>query len=326
MRRREFITLAGSTLGLWPRIVCAQQTAKTYRVGILLQTRVGREHLTEAFKRGLQALGYVEGQNVSFEIRSAEGRYERLAALASELTNLRVAVIFADTTIAVQAARQATAEIPIVMGSPGDPVGTGLVVSLARPGANVTGTTTQAPELSRKRVQILKELASGATRFAVLWESANPASAENWRETKDAAGTLAVTTQSYPVSKPAELEGVLRTIGQAGLDGLIVLPSAMLFSEKQRLADFAIANRLPTMFEQREHAVAGGLVCYGPNLSELYEHAASFVDKILKGAKPADLPVEQPTKFDLVINLKTAKTLGITVPQSLIATADELIE
>jgi putative ABC transport system substrate-binding protein len=326
MRRRQFITLVGGAAAAWPLAARAQQAPKIYHIGILVQTLVGREHLVNAFKRGLQELGYVEGQNVAFEIRSADGHYDRLAGLATELASLRVAVIFADTTVAVQAARQATDKIPIVMGTPGDPVGTGLVASLARPGDNVTGTTTQAPELSRKRVQLLKELVPGATRFAVLWESSNAASAENWQVTEDAPKTLQVMTQPYTVSIPAELGDVLRAIGRAAVDGMIVLPSAVLFSENRRLAEFAIESHLPTMFEQREHAMAGGLACYGPNLSELYQHAASFVDKILKGAKPADLPVEQPTKFDFIINLKTAKALGLTMSQSLIATADEVIE
>jgi putative ABC transport system substrate-binding protein len=326
MRRRDFLTLFGSAATGWPPAARAQQAPKISRIGVLVQTQVERQHLVDAFKRGLQELGYVEGQNVTFEIRSAEGRYDRLANLATELAGLQVAVIFADTTIAVQAAKQATNEIPIVMGSPGDPVGTHLVASLARPGGNVTGTTTQAPELSRKRVQLLKELVPGAARLAVLWESSNLASAENWRETEDAAKSLDVVAQSYTVSMLAELEDVLRAIREAALDGMIVLPSALLFSDKRRLAEFAIENHLPTMFEQREHVEAGGLACYGPNLSELYRHAASFVDKILKGAKPADLPVEQPTKFDLGINLKTAKALGLTIPPTLLARADEVIE
>jgi putative ABC transport system substrate-binding protein len=326
MRRRDFLTLFGSAATGWPFAAGPQQAPKISRIGVLLQTQVERQHLVDAFKQGLQQLGHVEGQNVAFEIRSAEGRNDRLANLATELAGLQVAVIFADTTVAVQAAKQATNEIPIVMGSPGDPVGTRLVASLARPGGNVTGTTTQAPELSRKRVQLLKELVPGAARLAVLWESSNLASAENWGETEDAARNLDVAAQSYPVSMPAELEDVLRAIREAAVDGMIVLPSALLFSDKRRLAEFAIENHLPTMFEQREHVEAGGLACYGPNLSELYRHAASFVDKILKGAKPADFPVEQPTKFDLVINLKTAKVLGLTVPASLLATADKVIE
>jgi putative ABC transport system substrate-binding protein len=326
MRRRDFLTLFGSAATGWPFAAGAQQAPKIYRIGVLLWTQEERQHLVDAFKRGLQELGYVEGQNVVFEIRSAEGRHDRLANLATELADLQVAVIFADGTVAVEAAKHATNEIPIVMGSPGDPVGTGLVASLARPGGNVTGTTTQAPELSRKRVQLLKELVPRAARLAVLWESLNLASAENWRETEDAARSLDMVAQSYTVTMPAELEDVLRTIRGAALDGMIVLPDAVLFSEKRRLAEFAIENHLPTMFEQREHVEAGGLACYGTNLSELYRHAASFVDKILKGAKPADLPVEQPTKFDLVINLKTAKALGLTVPASLLATADKVIE
>jgi putative tryptophan/tyrosine transport system substrate-binding protein len=277
-------------------------------------------------RRGLYELGYVEGQNVAFEIRSAEGQTDLLPKLATELVSLQVAVIFADGTVAAQAAKQATNEIPIVMGSPGDPVGTGLVGSLAHPGGNLTGTTTEALELSEKRLQLFKELVPSAARLAVLWDSSNRASAENWRQTEDAARGLNIEARSFTLSVPADLEEEFRAIQKAEVDGLIVLPAGILFSLKRDLAEFGIKYRLPTMFEQREHVEAGGLVCYGPNLSELYRHDASFVDKILKGAKPADLPVEQPTKFDLVINLKTAKALGIRVPQTLLVAADELIE
>ena len=325
MRRRGFISLIGGTV-VWAFAAHAQRTPKISRIGILVQTQVERKHLIDAFKQGLYELGYVEGQNVAFEIRSAEGETDRLPKLATELASLQVAVILADTTVAVHAAKQATNKIPIVMGSPGDPVGTGLISSLAHPDGNLTGTTTQAPELSRKRVQLLKELVPGAARFAVLWESLNLASAENWRETENAARTLEVEAQSFVLSMPAELEEVFRAIRKAAVDGLIVLPSGVLFSQKRHLAEFGIKYRLPTMFEQREHVEAGGLACYGPKLSELYRHDASFVDKILKGAKPADLPVEQPTKFGLVINFKTAKALGITVPQTLLVAADEVIQ
>ena len=326
MKRREFITLLGGALAVWPLAAHAQQAPKISRIGILVQTQVERKHLIDAFKRGLYELGYVEGQNVAFEIRSAEGQTDRLPKLATELVSLQVAVIFADGTVAAQAAKQATNEIPIVMGSPGDPVGTGLVGSLAHPGGNLTGTTTQALELSQKRLQLFKELVPSAARLAVLWDSSNRASAENWRETEDAARTLDIEARSFTLSVPAELEEVFRAIQKAAVDGLIVLPSGILFSQKRHLAEFGFKYRLPTIFEQREHVEAGGLACYGPNLSELYRHDASFVSKILKGAKPADLPVEQPTKFDLVINLKTAKALGLTVPPSLLATADEVIE
>jgi putative ABC transport system substrate-binding protein len=326
MRRRNFIALIGGIAVAWPLTARAQQSAKISRIGILVQTRVEREHLINAFLQGLHELGYVEGRNVAFEIRSAEGQYDRLSKLAKELVNLQVAVIFADTTVAVQAAKQATNEIPIVMGSPGDPIGTGFIGSLAHPGGNLTGTTTQAPELSRKRLQLLKELVPGAARFAVLWESSNPASAENWRETENAAKSLDVEAQSFTLSAPGGLEQVFRAIRSVAVDGLVVLPSAMLFSEKRHIAKLGIEYRLPMMFEQREHVEAGGLACYGPNLSELFRHDASFVDKILRGAKPADLPVEQPTKFDLVINLKTARALDITIPAAVLATADEVIE
>src|SRR5215472_10819915 len=233
MRRREFITLFG-VAAAWPLTAHAQQRPKISRIAILVQTQVERKHLIDAFKQGLYELGYVEGQNVAFEIRSAEGETDRLPKLATELASLQVAVILADTTVAVHAAKQATNKIPIVMGSPGDPVGTGLISSLAHPGGNLTGTTTQAPELSRKRVQLLKELVPGAKRFAVLWESSNLASAENWRETENAARTLEV----------------FRAIRKAAADGLIVVPSGILFSQKRHLAEFGIKYRLPTMFEQ----------------------------------------------------------------------------
>jgi len=325
MRRREFITLLKGAVA-WPLAARAQQAPKISRIGILVQTQVERKHLIDAFKQGLYELGYVEGQNVTFEIRSAEGQTDRLPKLATELVSLQVAVIFADGTVAAQAAKQATNEIPIVMGSPGDPVGTGLVGSLAHPGGNLTGTTTEALELSEKRLQLFKELVPSAARLAVLWDSSNRASAENWRATDEAARTLNIEARSFTLSVPAELEEVFRAIRKAAVDGLIVLPAGILFSQKRHLAEFGIKYRLPTMFEQREHVEASGLACYGPNLSELYRHDASFVDKILKGAKPADLPVEQPTKFDLVINLKTAKALGITVPRTLLVAADEVIQ
>ena len=322
MRRREFITLLSSA-ATWPLVARAQQAPKISRIGILVQTQVERKHLIDAFKQGLHELGYVEGQNVAFEIRSAEGQTDRLPKLATELVSLQVAVIFADGTVAAQAAKQATNEIPIVMGSPGDPVGTGLIGSLAHPGGNLTGTTTEALELSEKRLQLFKELVPSA---AVLWDSSNRASAENWRATEDAARTLDIEARSFTLSVPAELEEVFRAIRKATVDGLIVLPAGILFSQKRHLAEFGIKYRLPTMFEQREHVEAGGLACYGPNLSELYRHDALFVDKILKGAKPADLPVEQPTKFDLVINLKTAKALGLIIPATVLAVANEVIE
>ena len=285
-----------------------------------------RAHLIAAFQDGLQELGYVGNRSLVFEIRSAEGQPQRLSMLAGQLASSGVAVMLADTTVAVQAAKRATSQIPIVMGSPGDPVGNGLVVSLARPGGNITGMTTMAPELSRKRLELLAELLPDGARIAVLWNSSNDASRENWRETEAAARTLKLTVQSFPVARAAELLDRLQAISRANMAALVVVPDPMLLGEKYSLAEFAIKNRLSTMFEQREHVEAGGLLCYGPTLAELYRHAASFVDKILKGAKPADLPVEQPTKFDLVINLKTAKVLGLTMPPSVLARADEVIE
>jgi putative ABC transport system substrate-binding protein len=326
LQRRQFITLLGGA-ATWPLAVAAQQTSQAQCIGILMTApQAQRAHLIVAFKQGLRDLGHLEGVDICFEIRSAEGHVERLSGLATELVNLGVAVMFADTTQAVQAAKAATTKIPIVMGSPGDPVGTGLVASLARPGGNVTGTTTLAFDLSRKRLQLLRYLLPGSARLAILWNSSNVASAENWRESEDAARILNLAVKSFAVTDAAELDEKLRAIRDAGVAALVVLPDSILFSEKRHLAEFAIKSRLPTMFEQREHVEAGGLMSYGPNLSELYRHASSFVDKILAGAKPADLPVEQPTKFELVINLNTAKTLGLQIPDKLLALADEVTE
>jgi putative ABC transport system substrate-binding protein len=326
MRRREFVTLIGG-IAAWPLAVGAQQARKIHSIGILTAgPQDQRAHLIAAFKQGLRDLGYVEGAGTRFEIRSAEGHMERLSGLAKDLANLDVAVIFADTTAAVQAAEKATTKIPIVMGSPGDPIGTGLIKSLARPGGNVTGMTTLAPDLSRKRLQLLRDLLPGFARVAILWNSSNVASAENWRESKEAARILDVVVESFAVADAAALDERLRAVREASVTALVVLPDPILLGERQRLAEFAIKSGLPTVFEQREHVEAGGLMSYGPNLSELYRHAGSFVAKILAGVEPADLPVEQPTKFELAINLKTAKALGIEVPPILLAIADEVVE
>jgi ABC-type uncharacterized transport system substrate-binding protein len=326
MKRREFITLLG-VVAAWPVAARPQQSAKITQIGILSAGPLAeRAHLIAAFKDGLQELGYVGNRGLAFKIRSGEGDLKRLPVLAQELASSEVAVILADTTVAVQAAKSATKQIPIVMGSPGDPIGTGLVASLARPGGNVTGMTTMAPDLSRKRLELLAELLPADASIAVLWNSSNVASEENWPETEAAARILKLAVRSFPVALNAELLDRLQAISTVGAAGLVVLPDPMLLGEKRSIAEFAIKSRLPTMFEQREHVEAGGLVCYGPVLSDLYRHAATFVDKILKGAKPADLPVEQPTKFELVINLKTAKVLGLNVPPQLQQLADELIE
>jgi putative ABC transport system substrate-binding protein len=328
VRRQTLLRVLGYATVVCSLAAHAQQSAATpHRIGILTAGPLAeRAHLIAAFQEGLREFGYVGSRSLVFDIRSAEGQPQRLSILASELANLKVAVMFADTTVAVQAAKRATQQIPIVMGSPGDPVGTGLVASLARPGGNVTGMTTMAFELSRKRLELLVELLPTGSRIAVLWNSSNAASEENWHENEAAARTLELVVQSYPVPFTAQLVDKLEAIGRANMDAMVVLPDPMLLGDKRRLAEFAIKERLPTMFEQREHVEAGGLMCYGPNLTELYRHAASFVDRILKGAKPADLPVEQATRFDLVINLKTAKALGLTIPPSLLARADELIE
>jgi putative ABC transport system substrate-binding protein len=325
--RRAFIgTLAA---GLLAALLAAeaQPAGKVARVGFLspASSTVG-PHILEAFRQGLRDLGYVEGQNIVVEYRFAEGKAERLPDLAMELVNLKVDVIVASGTPGPLAAKNATKTIPIVMASAGDPVGTGLVASLARPGGNVTGLSTLTPELGGKRLQLVKELLPGVSRVAVLWNAANPYTGLLVRETEAAARTLGVQTQSLEVRGPDDFENVLPAAISGGAGALIVVDDPLTVSNRMRIANFAARNRLPAIYGFREFAEAGGLMAFGAKLADLYRRAPIYVDKILKGAKPADLPVEQPTKFDLVINLKTARALGLTIPPSLLARADQVIE
>jgi len=277
-------------------------------------------------RQRLRELGYLEGQNIAFESRFAEGKTDRLPGLAAELVALKVDVIVTSGTPASLAAKQATRTIPIVMAQLADPVGAGLVASLGRPGGNVTGLTTQDADLSGKRLEMLLEVVPKVSRFAVLIDETSPGSMLIARGTQVAAQSLGVQLQSLGVRGPGELDRAFSAMKEARAGALIVESSSLLFTSRTRLADLALKNRLPTMFAQREYAEAGGLMAYSADFSDLFRRTATFVDKILKGAKPADLPVEQPTKFDFVINLKTAKALGLTIPQSLLARADEVIQ
>ncbi len=326
MDRRAFIS--GITLGLLaaPRAGGAQQAGKVARIGYLEHGSLTLNPPREAFRHQLRELGYVEGQNIVIEYRWAEGRAERLPDLAAELVSLKVDVIVAGGTPAPLAAKHATGTIPIVMAAAGDPVGSGLVASLAKPGGNVTGLSARSPELAGKRLQLLEEVVPGLSRVVVLWNAANPYAALVVRETEAAARMLAVQVQFLEVRGPDDFETALPAVMKGRPDALILVEDPLTFRYRMRVADFAVRNRLPATYGYKEFAEGGGLLTLGPNLADMYRRAALFVDKILKGAKPADLPVEQPTKFELVLNLKTAKALGLTIPPSLLQRADQVIE
>ena len=283
--------------------------------------------LLGAFRQGLRELGWIEGQNLVIEHRFAEGRAERFPDLAAALVRLRVDVIVTSSgEPAILAAKRATTTTPIVMAISGDPVETGLVASLARPGGNVTGLTILATEVAGKRLELLKEAVPRASRVAVLWNAAYPGKAFELRETQAAARVLGVSLWPVEVREPNDLPGAFSAIARAGPDALITFADPLTNTERRRIVDFAVRNRLPMISAVRPFADEGGLMTYGPNIADMCRRAATYVDKILKGAKPADLPVEQPTKFDLVINLKTAKALGLTIPPSVLLRADRVIE
>ena len=325
-RRREFITLLGGATA-WPLAARAQQLAKLPRIGILWPNPLAASgHLVDAFRQGLSELGYVEGHNMMIEFRSAEGRMERLPDLAAELVRLPVDVIQTATSPTIRAAQQATRTIPIVMGNSQDPVSEGFVASLARPGGNITGQTLFSPDLAAKRLQLLKDVIPTLTRVAVLWHVDDPALALALRETVIAANALRLEFRSLGVRGPDEFEAAFRTAMQENAGALIVLENILSFRYRAEIARLANGSRMPAMYGLREYAEAGGLIAYGPNLAQMYRRSATYVNKILKGAKPADLPVEQPVRFELLLNLKTAKTLGLTVPPGVLAIADEVIE
>jgi len=325
--RRAFITtLAGGILAA-PLAVEAQP-AKVYRIGLLggsPPNSPGGSRAWEGFFHGLRELGYVEGQNILIEGRFYGDRTERLPALAAELVQLKVDVIVAGAAPAPEAAQRATSTIPIVMAIHFDPVGSGLVVSLASPGRNVTGLSVLSPELVGKRLQLLKEAVPGISRVAVLWNPTIPTQALELRAAEVAARSLKVQLQVVEAQGSSDFASAFSAMTKDRAGGLIALTSSMFFAHRTRIVELAAQSRLPAVYGVKEFPEAGGLMAYGPNLRESFRRAATYVDKILKGAKPADLPVEQPTKFELFINLKTAKALGLTIPQSLLLRADEVI-
>jgi len=282
--------------------------------------------LLDAFRGGLRDLGYVEGQNVVIEYRWSEGRNERFPDLATDLVRLNVAVIVTQGAPAVQAAKAATSTIPIVMAALGDPVGTGVVASLARPGANITGLSLLDTELDGKRIELLKETVPGLTRLAILWSANDPGMTLAFSRVEAAARTLGLSLQSVAVREAGDFPGAFQAAGAGRAEALIVTAQPFTIRHRAQILDLAAKHRLPAMYTLRGFVDAGGLMAYGPSLSDLHRRAASYVDKILRGVKPTDLPVEQPTKFELLINLKTAKALGLTIPPSLLLRADQVIE
>ena len=327
MERRAFIgTLAGGLLAA-PLAAEAQQAGKVWRVGYLDQGSAERNKpYLEAFQRGLRDLGWVEGKNVAFEIRFAEGKTDRLPALAAELVRLKVDLIATSSTPAALAAKQATMTIPIVIGFAADPVGSGIVRSLARPGGNITGWTHQGLELRAKYLELLKEAVPEATRFGVLWNPANPVHQSSMEVIEASARRLKVDLYPVGVREPKELESAFSLLAGKRADALVVYPDGMFHSQTSLIVALAAQRRFPAIYGIRDYIEAGGLMTYGTNLYDMFRLGASLADKILKGAKPADLPVVQPTTFELVINLKTAKALGLTIPPSLLMRADEVIE
>ena len=325
MQRRAFIAALGSSV-FAAHLAWAQPGGRTVRIGWLsggspstFATRVA------AFRRGLRDLGYAD-EGVVIEQRWGEGREDVLPALAAELVRLRLPVIVAVGTPATLAAKHATDTIPIVMVAAGDPVGSGIVASLARPGGNITGLSNLAAELSGKLLDLLREAVPGLTRVAVLQIPTNPVHSVYWSETQVAAERLGLRVHAVEARRPEDFDTAFATVSRLQAGALLVLPDSFALIHRTRITELALKNRLPTMFATRDYAEAGGLMSYGPNSADLYRRAATYVDKILKGARAAELPVEQPTKFDLIINLKTGRALGLAIPQSLLIRADQVIQ
>jgi ABC-type uncharacterized transport system substrate-binding protein len=324
------ITCALGYLGVAPLAPEAQPPTRVHRIGVLTGTDGGRDQyyveLVEVFLEGMRALGYVEGQNLVIEYRGAAGQYERFPALVAELVRLPVDVLMTGNTQAALAAKQATSTIPIVMVNIGDAVRTGLVASLARPGGNITGMSIMNPEVVGKMLEILKDVLPTVSRVAILWNPAGPGHALQVQAAEVAAQALGVQLHRVEAGGPETFDGAFAAMTRAHAGALLVLGEPMFSQHRSRLAELAAISHLPAIYRIRGHVEAGGLMSYGPNLPDMWRRAATYVDKILKGAKPADLPVEQPMKFELVINLKTAQALGITMPPSLLLLADEVIQ
>jgi putative ABC transport system substrate-binding protein len=331
------MTMWGSTIGgivtlilsllTAPLTSTAQQAAEVPRLGLLIPgSSSAFAPRIEAFRQGLRDLGYVEGRNITIAYRFTEGQDDRLPELVAELIHLKVDIMVTDGEAAIRAAKHATTTIPIVMAVSGHPVGTGLVASLARPGGNITGLSFMQPEVSGKRLEFLQEAVPKLSHIAVLWNPAAPVGPLAFKETQTAAHALGLQLQSLEMRSPDEFAQAFAAMTREHADALVVISNPLFFSHRRQLAELTVRHRLPAMFHLREYAEAGGLMAYGANSVDMYRRAATYVDKILKGAMPADLPVEQPMKFVLVINLKTARALGLTIPPTLLFQADEVIQ
>jgi ABC-type uncharacterized transport system substrate-binding protein len=326
MKRREFITLlTGATA--WAHAARAQQTASVRRIGLLSPFSPAEAlRWNKALLRGLRDAGWVDGKNLAIEYRYAEGKKERLPELVADLIRQKVEIIVTTVTVDTQATRNATAELPIVMTAVGDPVAVGFVKSLARPGGNITGLSQMTSDLGGKRLELLKEIAPKISSVAVLFDPEDPLSVLDWKEVRRSAPSLGIEVHSLEVRNTEDVGKALNAAAKARMDALATMPAPVLFENLKLIADFAIQKRLPTTFHLREFADVGGLISYGVDRSDLFRRAAAYVDKILKGASPSELPIEQPTKFELVINLRTAKALGLTIPPNILSIADEVIE
>ena len=327
MKKKVLVSLLPILILNFVYLVAAEQPTKVARIGFLIAaSRSAISSRTEAFQQGLRELGYVEGKNIVIEWRSSEGQLDRLPALADELVRLKVDVIVTTNSGVTRAAKEATVTIPIVMSQDNDPLGNGFVASLARPGGNITGLAILAPEISGKQVELLKEIVPGLSRLAVLGASNSLGTAQNLKETELAAAAFGVKLHYLDVRDSKDIENAFRIATTGRADAVLVLTTSILNSQRKQITDLAAKSRLPAIFPFPEYVEAGGLMSFGANFTDLYRRAATYVDKILKGAKPADLPVEQPKKFELVINLKTAEQIGLTIPGSVLYRADRVIK
>ena len=323
--RRRYLAATGAFLAA-PVVAEGQQMAKRPRIAVLTFGFEPSSHPLETFRQALREHGYVEGENIALEYRFAKGRVDTLATLAAELVGLNVDVIVTEGTPTAVAVKRATTSIPIVMATVSDPVRLGLIASLSRPGGNVTGVTHRAGDRAGKQLQLVKEIAPNATLIAVIYNAARPDTGDRLAEAKAAAQSLRLSIQFTGVRSPADLDAAFESVMSARPGAFTTLGDGMLWGNRKRLVDFAAKTRLPAVFPEREFAEAGGMLAYGPDLAWNFRRAAAYVNRILKGAKPADLPVEQPTKFELVVNLKTAAALGIKIPFAILVRADEVLQ